>query len=111
MKKDIRSENLESVEPETNLVEPEKPAIRRPRGPRTGKGKEKSKYNALKHRIFAKVAVLKDEPKGVFNALLTGLREHYKPVGTLEELLVEKTAVDFWRLHRCYAAEGRNRGR
>jgi hypothetical protein len=131
MMKIVNHENVESVKPETIKPETIKPEIvqpeiiqpetvkpetfkpetscsttRRPGGPRTNKGKENSKYNALKHRIFAKVAVLKDEPKGVFNALLAGLREHYKPDGTLEELLVEKLAVDFWRLHRYYAGEG-----
>ena len=37
------------------------PLARRAGGPRTSKGKERSKNNALKHGLFSKAVLLKDE--------------------------------------------------
>ncbi len=73
--------------------------------PRTPQGKENSKYNSLKHGIFSKVVLLKDEPRVEYRALLKGLREHFQPVGTPEEVLVEKLAMLLWRHRRLVAAE------
>lgn len=74
-------------------------------GPRTAQGKQKSKRNALKHGIFSKVVLLNGEPRAEFDSLLSGLRTDLKPEGTLEELLVDKVAVLFWRLRRLIIAE------
>jgi hypothetical protein len=76
-----------------------------PTGPRTPEGKERAKSNATKHGIFSKHAVLKGESEEEFQALLDGLRESLGPVGVLEELLVEKLTVDYWRLPRVLIAE------
>jgi hypothetical protein len=73
-------------------------------GPRTPKGKDRSKYNALKHGIFSKVAVLKDEPRGTFDKLLNGLFSDLQPQGTLEEIIVEKIAAIAWRYRRLLVA-------
>jgi hypothetical protein len=78
----------------------------KPTGPRTQLGKERSKHNAVKHGIFSKVAVLNCESQAEFDALLNRLRNDRQPVGTLEELLVEKLAVLFWRNRRFLVAEG-----
>ena len=75
-------------------------------GPRTHQGKDRSKHNALRHGVFSKVAVLKNESQAEFDALLKGLREDRKPRGAVEELLVEKIAVLFWRFRRFLSAEG-----
>jgi hypothetical protein len=40
-----------------------------------------------------------------FQELLLGLRAHYEPVGTAEELLVERMAVCWWRLSRVWRHE------
>lgn len=74
-------------------------------GPRTPEGKERSKHNALKHGIFSNVVLLKNDSKADYDALLTGLREHYQPEGTLEEVLVEKLATLTWRQRRVLVAE------
>jgi len=79
--------------------------VRRGTGPRTQQGKERSKRNALKHGLFSKLALLKSESRADFDALHNGLREDRQPVGTLEEILVEKVASDFWRLRRLAIAE------
>jgi hypothetical protein len=75
-------------------------------GPRTDLGKERSKRNAIKHGVFSKVAVLKDEPKEEFDFLRKGLYEDYQPEGAIEEVLVEKLATILWRQRRVLMAEG-----
>ncbi len=74
-------------------------------GPRTSKGKEKTKHNALKHGIFCSVALLKSESPSEFNSLLNGLHDSLQPEGALEEILVEKLAVLSWRYRRLIVAE------
>jgi len=78
---------------------------RRATGPRTPQGKQRCKSNAIQHGIFSKVVVLKSEPQADFDALLGGLRKDLQPVGTLEEILVEKLAALLWRSRRLYMAE------
>jgi hypothetical protein len=80
--------------------------VRKGTGPRTQLGKERSKRNAVTHGVFSKAVVLKGESQAEFDALLNGLRNDRQPVGTLEELLVEKLATLFWRNCRLLIAEG-----
>jgi hypothetical protein len=77
-------------------------------GPRTPEGKERSKYNAVKHGIFSKVVVLKGEPRVTFDKLLNGLFSDLRPQGTLEEIIVEKLAILAWRYRRLLIAEAEN---
>ncbi|MGH9815689.1 MAG: hypothetical protein ACRD6I_06385, partial [Candidatus Acidiferrales bacterium] len=80
--------------------------LHRMTGPRTAHGKRRSSRNAVKHGIFSKVAVIKGEAQAEFNSLLRGLRESLRPVGALEQLLVEKLASLAWRYRRMVIAEG-----
>jgi hypothetical protein len=79
---------------------------RRATGPRTPRGKDGSKHNALKHGIFAKMVLLKGEPQSDFDSLLSGLRDDLRPEGMLEKILVEKLASLIWRQRRLLMAEG-----
>ena len=74
-------------------------------GPRTRLGKERSKHNALRHGIFSKAVVLKSESRVEFDNLLSGLCKDFRPIGRLEETLVEKLAVTLWRQRRMLIAE------
>jgi hypothetical protein len=78
-------------------------------GPRTQVGKARVKFNALKHGLLAKSVVLpirsRSENRSRFDALLAQLIEELKPVGILEDMLVEKIAVSYWRLRRALRAE------
>jgi hypothetical protein len=74
-------------------------------GPRTTQGKARSRQNSLSHGIFAKTVILRDESEAEFDALLNGLREHFQPVGTFEDGLVESLAVTRWRQRRLLVAE------
>ncbi|MCI0533993.1 MAG: hypothetical protein L0Z50_02075 [Verrucomicrobiales bacterium] len=60
----------------------------------------------MKHGIFSPVATIKGESRAEFDAFLKGLQESLRPVGALEELLVEKLALLAWRYRRMVIAEG-----
>jgi len=78
-------------------------------GVKTPEGKAIVKYNALKHGLLAKEAVITvgegAESPEEFNVLLEDLKTQLAPAGTLEEMLVEKVAVAYWRLRRVYRYE------
>jgi predicted nucleic acid-binding Zn-ribbon protein len=78
-------------------------------GVKTPEGKEIVKYNALKHGLLAKEVVITigdgAENPEEFNTLLGDLMLQLQPEGTLEEMLVEKIAVAYWRLRRAYRYE------
>jgi hypothetical protein len=93
-----------ALAPYTQKPEGEVPAGKST-GPKTLRGKENSKHNALKHGIFSQVALMKEDPRAEFDSLLSGLRNYFEPEGTLEELLVDKLAVNVWRLRRLVIAE------
>jgi len=78
-------------------------------GPRTEEGKSRSRQNALKHGILASALLITAgegaEDPAEFNELLGGLRRDLAPVGTLEERMVEKIAVCWWRQKRVLSCE------
>ena len=74
-------------------------------GPKTEVGKERSSRNAIKHGIFSQAILLKGEPRADFDSLRSALWESLRPVGRLEELLVDKLASLSWRYRRCLMAE------
>ena len=78
-------------------------------GVKTPEGKAIVKYNALKHGLLAKEVVITigegAESPEEFDALLEALQTQLLPAGTLEEMLVEKIAVAYWRLRRAYKYE------
>jgi hypothetical protein len=78
-------------------------------GVKTAEGKAIAKYNALKHGLLAKEVVIPvgdgAENPNAFDALLADLRGQLLPEGTLEEMLVEKIAVAYWRMRRAYEYE------
>ena len=75
-------------------------------GPRTPAGKQASRHNALKHGLTAKSVVLRGvESPGKFRALVERLRSELNPVGTLEEMQVERIAAAYWRWQRALRFE------
>ncbi len=78
-------------------------------GVKTAEGKAIVKYNTLKHGLLAKEVVITigegAENPDEFNDLLEDLKIQLAPAGTLEEILVEKVAVAYWRLRRAYRYE------
>jgi hypothetical protein len=78
-------------------------------GVKTPEGKAIAKYNALKHGLLAKEVVVTvgegAEDPTEFAALSQKLVSQFQPQGTVEEMLVEKIAVAYWRLRRAYRYE------
>ena len=61
--------------------------------------------NAVKHGLFAQRLILTDENLDEYALLIDGLLTSLNPVGTLEQLLVEKIAVATWKQLRLTRAE------
>jgi hypothetical protein len=79
--------------------------LRGPTGPRTRRGKQRSRYNAVKHGIFSEVVLKERESTAQYQSLLNSLVEDFQPEGALEALLVEKLAMVLWRHRRLVQAE------
>jgi hypothetical protein len=105
--RDSRPINPETTSTPTeagNTLSP--PSIKRKHtGPRTTAGKERSRRNALKLGIFAKVALLPDESPAEFNALRRVLRDAYQPLDGFMEMIVEKMTVNVWMQRRAIGGE------
>lgn len=85
-------------------------------GPVSQEGKAVVARNAIKHGIFAKDLVINAgdgrEDELEYHDLLTELKRDLAPVGRMEILMVEKIAVNYWRLRRLLRYEtGQIRGR
>lgn len=78
-------------------------------GPKTNEGKQITKWNALKHGILSREAVITAgdgrESQLEFDEMLAGLVDNFRPVGAVEEMLVDKIAVSYWRLRRAVRCE------
>ena len=75
-------------------------------GPRTRKGKEAVKRNALKHGILAREVVIPGKEDAVeFRRLHDWLRKDKQPQGYLEEMLVETIVICSWRLRRVFKCD------
>jgi len=78
-------------------------------GPVTAEGKALVSHNAVKHSIFARDLIISagdgKEDGQEYRELLDGLILSLNPSGQLECLLVEKIAVDYWRLRRVLRFE------
>lgn len=78
-------------------------------GATTEQGKSMVAQNAIKHGIFTKSLIISNgdgkENENDYNQLLGNLIESLNPQNQMESLLVEKIAVDFWRLRRVISFE------
>lgn len=78
-------------------------------GPASPEGKAVVSRNAVKHGIFAKDLVINAgdgrEDALEYQELLTELKRDLAPVGRMEMMLVEKIAVNYWRLRRLVRYE------
>jgi hypothetical protein len=72
-------------------------------GVRTEEGKAVSRQNARKHGIFASALTPEDSEDlhGIEDRLVASMR----PVGVVEDMLVEKLALAYLRMQRCARAE------
>jgi hypothetical protein len=76
------------------------------KGPKTEEGKSRSRWNALKHGVLSqRLLVLNDHDGQTYTLLLENLWRDLNPGNALEEILVEKIAMAYWRLHIAYGYE------
>lgn len=69
---------------------------------------EAVRFNALKHGILSRYAVLSHEDGSEYEALLTALVNEHQPAAMTESHLVEELAGIIWRKRRVLQAEGAN---
>src|SRR5262245_29184085 len=75
------------------------------KGPRSAEGKERSKFNALKHGMTAKTLILPGEDAGVYQARLGDWLTALEPANDAQESLVENAVGLTWLLDRAHRAE------
>ena len=73
------------------------------------KDTRRTKYNAQKHGLLSKAAIIqtgdaKEDPREL-ESLLEELRRDLQPEGEMEEILVDCIASRYWRLRRAQRAE------
>ena len=74
-------------------------------GPITEEGKQVVANNAMKHGLFSKQLILNTENEADYQLLHEELQTNLKPVGALEQSLVERIAVSLWRQRRLVGSE------
>jgi hypothetical protein len=74
-------------------------------GPKTEKGKHRTRLNAYRHGLTGQICLLTAEEHEAFDQHCTGIRESLAPVGALEIELAQSIAEDHWRLKRARAIE------
>ncbi len=74
-------------------------------GPKTERGKERARLNALRHGMTAKQLVASDEDFGDFARFSAELHATLAPADAVEEQLVDGIVVSSWRLRRAWRAE------
>ena len=67
---------------------------------------EPVRFNAMKHGILSRLAVLAHEDHAEFDDLLAALIDEHRPAGMTERHLVEELATIIWRKRRVLMAEG-----
>jgi hypothetical protein len=74
-------------------------------GPKTKRGKEVTRMNALKHGLTAQHVTLFDERAEDFAVFHNELISALAPRGTVELALAERAVLCAWRLRRVYRIE------
>jgi hypothetical protein len=82
---------------------------KRSTGPRTMRGKDMIRFNALKHGLYASDVVIRhgaaQESQEEFDILLEGLQRAWEPTNVMQHCLVRTIAEAEWRLRRARRAE------
>src|SRR5712691_3599525 len=74
-------------------------------GPKTEAGKRRSSLNALRHGLTGHTIVLPTEDLAAYERFTKRFFDDLKPIGILEEQLVQSIADTSWRLNRIPALE------
>jgi len=74
-------------------------------GPRTERGKTKSRFNAVTHGIYATPPLLPAEDEDAYRAIQNHYWEFFDPLGPVENMLAHQIADLAWRLGRIDKAD------
>jgi len=74
-------------------------------GPRTHKGKNRSKLNALRHNLTGQVSAMTEDDRLFYDLFIDGVMKSLAPENALELQLAQRIAHDHWRLNRAAAIE------
>ena len=74
-------------------------------GPRTETGKAKTRLNAYKHGLTAKLPLLPFESAEDFQALKQGFETDFAPQSTYQRFLTQQLATHAWRILRSQQVE------
>ena len=74
-------------------------------GPRTEKGKHRTRLNAYRHGLTGQLQLFTAEDHAAFEQHCVGILESLAPVGALEIDLAQSIAKDRWRLNRAWTLE------
>lgn len=67
---------------------------------------ENTRFNGVKHGILSSTIIIDNiEDRKEFDKFLEGLQEDLNAENTLQEVIIEKIAVDFWRMRRLLTFE------
>lgn len=72
-------------------------------GPKTEKGKNKAKHNALTHGLTAQTTIMTDEDRVRYNAFCADMIADLAPVGSMETFLAQSVCDEAWRLNQSRA--------
>lgn len=78
-------------------------------GVKTEEGRSVTRWNAIQHGILSREVVINTEwykeKREVYDLVSRSFVETLQPVGTLEEVLVERITTTYWRMRRLLEAE------
>jgi hypothetical protein len=89
----------------TKRAEANRRNARKSTGPRTPEGKDRSKFNAIKHGLNARTLVLPGEDAGAFQERLDAWADDLQPRNDVEQALIERSATLSWQLERADRAD------
>jgi hypothetical protein len=84
---------------------PSEPPSSASTGPRTPAGKAISSQNARKHDLCSRTLRLSPEEWAEYNDMCERYRRDLRPVGDVEQTLVDEICFNYWRLQQAREAE------
>ena len=74
-------------------------------GPRSQEGKARSSQNSLRYAFLSSELLLPKEDPKALSKLRVRIRDHFRPSGPVEQILVERMVNTLWRLGRMHRIE------
>ncbi len=96
---------MSSTTETSNRTEASRTSAARSLGPKTAEGKDRSRFNALKHGMRARTIVLPGEDPAAFQARLDAWKARLQPRDDYERFLAERAAQVTWQLDRVDRAQ------